>query len=196
MRPRIIKVGHVGITVRDLDRTIEFYSKYLGLKLSERFNYQEQRIGHGKAVAEAAFMRCDVTHHELSIFRMRTDIIPADAPDAPPYRFGLHHIAFELASPKDLLDLYKAMKDGGVAIVDARKGGPGNQPRFYARDPDGNMLEFYWGIDMIGWDNAPRPFDPIEEIDLLGFDFDGYVARREADSNEARPKIRSGLNPQ
>ncbi len=195
VKPRINKVGHVGITVRDLDRTIDFYGRYLGMKLSERFDYARERVGHGVAVAEAAFMRCDVTHHELSIFKMRSDILPDDAPDAPLYRFGLHHIAFELASPKDLLDLYRLMVDGGVTIVNSRRGGPGNQPRFYARDPDGNLLEFYWGIDMIGWSNAPRPFDPIEEIDLLDFDFDAYVAQREADSAEARPNIRSGLNP-
>ncbi|MBY5436986.1 VOC family protein [Rhizobium leguminosarum] len=194
MEVRVVRLGHVGLTVRDIDRTIDFYSTYLGMRLTEKFEYPEEKIGHGVAVAAGAFLRCDVTHHEMSIFRMRRDILAADAPDAPRYGFGLHHIAFELNTPEDLKGLFKKMRDGGVEIVNSRKGGPGNQPRFYARDPDGNLLEFYWGIDKIGWEGASRTYDPIEEIDLLNFDFEAYVDRRERDAAEARKGIRSGLN--
>lgn len=186
MKPRVSRLGHIGLTVRDVDRTIDFYTKYLGMKLTEKFVYPEDRVGHGVAVAEGAFIRCDVTHHELSIFRMREDILSKDSPDAPRHGFGLHHIAFELSSPEELIGLLKQMKDEGVEIVNCRKGGPGNQPRFYARDPDGNLLEFYWGIDQIGWQGIPRAYDPIEEIDLFSFDFDAYVARREKEALESR----------
>lgn len=193
MQTRVTKLGHVGLTVRDIDRTIEFYSRYLGMRLTEKFEYPEEKIGHGVAVAAGAFIRCDTTHHEMSIFRMRKDILGDDAPDAPRYGFGLHHIAFELGTPEDLKSLYVSMRDGGVEIVNSRKGGPGNQPRFYARDPDGNLLEFYWGIDKIGWEGAPRSYDPIEEIDLLNFDFEAWVEQREQDAEQARKTIRSGV---
>lgn len=195
MQTRVAKLGHIGLTVRDIDRTVQFYERYLGMRLTEKFEYPPEKIGHGVAVQAGAFIRCDVTHHELSIFKMRSDIIPEDAPDAPRYGFGLHHIAFELASPQDLLALLKKMKEEGVEIVNCRKGGPGNQPRFYARDPDGNLLEFYWGIDQIGWDGTPRAYDAIKEIDLFNFDFEAYVDKREADAQEARNGIRSRQNP-
>ncbi len=194
MEVRVARLGHIGLTVRDIDRTIEFYSTYLGMRLTEKFEYEENRIGHGVAVAAGAFLRCDVTHHEMSIFRMRKSILGDDAPDAPRHGFGLHHIAFELSTPEDLKRLYTKMRDGGVEIVDARKGGPGNQPRFYARDPDGNLLEFYWGIDKIGWEGAAHGYDPIEGIDLLNFDFDAYVEQRERDAVSAREGIRGGPN--
>ena len=194
MKPKVTKIGHVGLTVRDIDRTIDFYSKYLGMRLTEKFEYEEVRLGHGVAVQAGAFIRCDTTHHELSVFKMRKEILPADAPDAPRFGFGLHHIAFELSSPDDLKGLYVRMRDDGVEIVNCRKGGPGNQPRFYARDPDGNLLEFYWGIDHVGWDGASRPYDPIQEIDILDFDFDRYVETREKDGAEARRNLRSGIN--
>jgi len=195
MKTRVSRLGHVGLTVRDIDRTVAFYERYLGMRLTEKFEYPEEKIGHGVAVAAGAFIRCDVTHHELSIFKMRRDILGDDAPNAPQYGFGLHHIAFELASPADLLSLYREMRDGGVVIVNCRKGGPGNQPRFYARDPDGNLLEFYWGIDQIGWDGSPRAYDPIEEIDLLSFDFEQYLERKEHDAETARQNIQVGQNP-
>lgn len=189
MQLRVTKLGHIGLTVRDIDRTIEFYTNYIGLRLTEKFEYEENKIGHGVAVAAGAFLRCDVTHHEMSIFKMRNEILSENAPDAPRFGFGLHHIAFELATPDDLKGLYSKMRDGGVEIVNARKGGPGNQPRFYARDPDGNLLEFYWGIDQIGWEGAPRRYDPIEEIDLLNYDFEAYVDQREKDAADARRSV-------
>lgn len=194
MKPKVTRIGHVGLTVRDIDRTIAFYSTYLGMRLTEKFEYEEVRLGHGVAVQAGAFIRCDTTHHELSIFKMRKEILPDDAPAAPRYAYGLHHLAFELSSPEDLKGLYVRMRDGGIEIVNCRKGGPGNQPRFYARDPDGNLLEFYWGIDHIGWDGASRPYDPIEEIDILEFDFDAYVETRQRDADEARKTLRSGVN--
>ncbi len=196
MNVTVARLGHIGLTVRDIDRTIEFYSRYLGMRLTEKFEYPPEKIGHGVAVAAGAFIRCATTHHELSIFRMRDDILPKDAPDAPRHGFGLHHIAFELASPEDMKALYLRMKEGGVEIVNSRRGGPGNQPRFYARDPDGNLLEFYWGIDQIGWEGVPRAYDPIEEIDLLAFDFDGFVERREKDARVAQTARRNGMAPE
>lgn len=93
MKPKITKIGHVGLTVRDIDRTIAFYSTYLGMRLTEKFEYEEVRLGHGVAVQAGAFIRCDTTHHELSIFKMRSEILPDSAPDAARFGYGLHHIA-------------------------------------------------------------------------------------------------------
>ena len=107
--------------------------------------------------------------------------------------FELHHLAFELRTPDELLGKYRELKAGGVPIVNARKGGPGNQPRFYARDPDGNLLEFYWGIDEIGWDGIPRAYAPIQEIDLEHFDFEAYAVERDqaAELAGAAPGVRA-----
>ncbi|MFT3865148.1 MAG: VOC family protein [Solirubrobacterales bacterium] len=170
------RIGHLGIAVRDLDRSIEFYCDVLGLSLTERFEYPEDEVGHGVAVKAGAFVRCDATHHCISIFALKDDV-PDPGPGA--VGFGLHHIAFEISTPEQLIARYRDFKARGIEIVNAREGGPGNQPRFYARDPDGNLLEFYWGIDEIGWDGRAREYGPITEIDLEDFDFEAFVAERE-----------------
>lgn len=174
MPVRVIRLGHIGLAVSDLDQAVAFYTQVLGMRLTERFTYPEEKVGHGVLVRAGAFVRCDATHHALSLFVL-TD---PDASKGDKPRLGLHHIAFELASPQDLVAKYEEMLALGV-VMNARKGGPGNQPRFYARDPDGNLLEFYWGIDQIGWDGLARDYDPIEEINLSDFDFDGYLSVRE-----------------
>lgn len=179
LEPRPVRIGHLGIVARDLDRTIEFYSEVVGLRLSERFTYPEEVVGHGVTVAAGAFMRCDANHHCISIFTLRQDIELGDR-GGP----GLHHIAFEMATPEELLAKYRLVRAQGVPIVNARRGGPGNQPRFYIHDPDGNLLEFYWGIDQIGWQGHARPYAPIEEINLEEYDFAGFVRDRDEAAGE------------
>ena len=176
MSVSVARIGHVGITVGDLDRTVDFYCRFLGLRLTERFEYGESEVGHGTDVIAGAFVRCDSTHHCISFFALRDGGKPSEGHRS----LGLHHLAFEMRTPEDLLAKYRLLRSAGVRIVNARKGGPGNQPRFYALDPDGNLLEFYWGIDSIGWDGRPREYGPIEEIDLERFDFEAYEQQRDA----------------
>lgn len=179
MQSRPVKLGHVGIAVTNLDEAIAFYTEKLGLRLTERFTYPVEKVGHGVAVRAGGFVRCDTTHHNISIFQL-TD---PDLSRSEKHRLGLHHIAFEFASPQDLLAKFRQLRDAGVTIVNCRVGGPGNHPRFYARDMDGNLLEFYWGIDQIGWDGLPRAYPPISEIDLEAFDFESF--RRNFDEAQA-----------
>jgi catechol 2,3-dioxygenase len=158
--PRV-RLGHVSIVASDLERSLAFYT-LAGLRLTERIEYPEG-TGHGTAVARGAFLRCDETHHRLAIFELR---------DGGEHVSGaLHHLAFELPTPDALLATLHELRDSGAEIVSHRTGGPGNQPRFYARDPDGHLVEFYWGIDTIGPDGAIPEHAPITEIDLEAFDF-------------------------
>lgn len=181
MTLRVGRLGHVGIAVRDMERSVGFYTEVLGMQLTEQFNYGMDEVGHGVAVLSGSFVRNDSTHHCLSIFTLRNAVEPPAQ-----HAFGLHHIAFEMNSSDDLLALYRRFEERGIAIVNARKGGPGNQPRFYGRDPDGNLLEFYWSIDQIGWDGIPRPYPPIEEIELESFDFEAFERDRERMAAAAR----------
>jgi len=181
MEARPCQLGHIGISVADIDEAVKFYTEIVGLRLTERFTYPKEKVGHGVAVSAGAFVRCDKTHHCISIFQL-TD---PDLSRSDKMRLGLHHLAFALASPQDLVGLYNRFVEKGVKIANCRIGGPGNQPRFYAKDMDGNMLEFYWGIDEIGWDGLAREYPPIQEIDLNTFDFDAFVTKREADLKRA-----------
>jgi catechol 2,3-dioxygenase-like lactoylglutathione lyase family enzyme len=193
MQVRVRKMGHVGITVKDLDRSVAFYVGMLGLELTERFEYPPEEVGHGGTVAAGAFVRVDSTHHCISIFQLKDGLVDPEAAGGGEVTIGLHHLAFELATPGELLVKYREMRDGGVPIVQCRKGGPGNHPRFYARDPDGHMLEFYWGIDHIGWDGIPRAYDPITEIDLEGFDFEAFLEERQAAIDRLQAAVAAGL---
>jgi catechol 2,3-dioxygenase-like lactoylglutathione lyase family enzyme len=179
-----VRIGHLGIVAADLDRAIDFYTRIVGLRLTERFTYPEEAVGHGVTVAAGAFVRCDANHHCISIFSLRGDVATQERTGPGP---GLHHIAFEMATPDELIAKYRLVVEHDVPIVNARQGGPGNQPRFYVHDPDGNLVEFYWGIDQVGWQGRPRAYGPIEEIDLATFDFGAFVRAREEAGRRSDP---------
>ena len=85
-----------------------------------------------------------------------------------------------MRTPQELLEKCREFRREGLEIVNARRGGPGSQPRFYARDPDGNLLEFYWGVDTVGRQGHPRAHRAIEEIDLEQFDFEAFTREQDA----------------
>lgn len=192
MGGRVARLGHVGIAVADLDRSVAFYTEVLGMRLTELFRYDENTVGHGTAVLAGAFVRGweDTIHHRLSIFTLRDPSVQQPHARA----LGLHHIAFEMDSSADLLALYRRFRELEVPIVNARIGGPGNQPRFYGLDPDGNLLEFYWSIDHVGWDGVPRAYPPIQEIELEDFDFEAYEVEREKQAEAERARRVAALS--
>ncbi|HXM54762.1 MAG TPA: VOC family protein [Candidatus Dormibacteraeota bacterium] len=162
---RPVRLGHVGLAVRDLVRMVEFYRDVLGFEVSDRMAYPD-----GGAVAEGVWLRCNADHHVLALFQ------PAAATAGGRGPFGLHHLAFELASFEDLRRAARVVRERHGPLHASRQGGPGCQLRIYFPDPEGNLIELYWGLDQIGWDGRSRPYPPIEDLDLETFDLDAFLA--------------------
>ncbi len=60
------RIGHVGIHVSDVDRSIEFYRKTLGLKVTGRWAPPD-------FVRPICFMRCEDMHHDFVLFELPED---------------------------------------------------------------------------------------------------------------------------
>ncbi len=164
IRPR--RLGHVGIAVRDMERMVGFYCDVLGLEVSDRMAYPE-----GGPLVAGTWLRCNSDHHVLALFEPRGE--PAGEPAG---RFGLHHVAFELASFEELRRAAREVAERHGPLQAVRRGGPGCQLRVYFHDPEGNLVELYWLLDQVGWDGRSRPYPPIEEVDLETFDVDAFLA--------------------
>jgi catechol 2,3-dioxygenase-like lactoylglutathione lyase family enzyme len=133
---RVSSLGHVGIAVRDIDRMLDFYTRVLGLTITDGG-------GPGRAVFLSA--RPESEHHEFVL---------SPAPDR---RTNAQQISFTVASIDDLRDLYRAIKAEGCQID--RVVSHGIAFGCYFRDPEDNRVEVYWstGIDY------PQPFGaPID----------------------------------
>ena len=160
------RVGHIGIQVSDVGRSIDFYRKVLGLKVTGRW-------GPPDFERPVCFMRIDDKHHDVVLFELSEDARKAGVAatdsqfrNAP----GLDHVAFEIDSREDWLRALEHVRASGVKIVSGPYvhapeggdqgfvGGTGSHA-FYFLDPDGNRIEIYcWMMKVTGPSMAaPNP---------------------------------------
>lgn len=139
---KIKKLGHVGIFVRDVEKSKKFYTEILGFKLSD---VNEQGI---------VFLRCGTDHHDTVLVPM-----PKENHNAvPTERREVQQISYEVDSVEDLRKALNFLREKGVTIVSGlRQRGPGNDKTIDFLDPDGNNVQLYCEMDQIGWDGRSRP---------------------------------------
>ncbi len=142
---RISRVGHVGIQVRDIDRSMDWYTNKLGMTLTGRWPMRSGR--------EMVFLRFDDDHHNIVLFTH-------PSPVEPEAREGgynpLQHIALEIESRDEWLKALSELRRRGVEIVGGPLihgleggrgpgtgiGGSGSRS-FYVEDPDGKSIELF-----------------------------------------------------
>ncbi len=119
---------YTGIRVRDLDRSIAFYSEVLGMKLLDRSKI-------AKTGGEAASLASEGRGHVLELNWYADD---SDA--AEPYRGGeeLDHLAFGVEDLEAALDYLKERGHPEVLRVETE-----NSAWAYVKDPDGIYIELY-----------------------------------------------------
>ena len=138
---RIGKIGHVGMYVKDLERSARFYTEVLGFHVTDA-------ILPGDLPGGAVFLRCNTDHHALALFGATAD---------HPAGTGLHHIAMEVASLDEIVRIRDHLRERQIPIeLDGRRGA-GVQLVVEFRDPDGHRMEIYWGIDQVGSEGIVRP---------------------------------------
>ena len=134
------KIGHVVLNVSDLDASARFYTEVLGLQVSDR--YPDSMVPGGMV-----FLRCNTDHHGVALV--------GGAPRGE--RGSLNHFAFEVGSLEEVFRARAWLRTHGVPLVFEGRRRAGCQIAVEFRDPDGNNLEIYWGLDQVGTNGAVRP---------------------------------------
>ncbi len=137
---RIGKLGHVVINVRDVARSVQFYTEVLGFEVSDV--YPDDMVPGGMA-----FLRCNPDHHGIALVGSLTEAAE---------NRELNHIAFEVATLDEVLRARDHLQRHGVTLDFEGRRRAGCQLAVEFRDPDGHRLEIYWGIDQIGSDGRAR----------------------------------------
>jgi catechol 2,3-dioxygenase len=130
---KLQRLGHVLISVRDLERSKDFYTRILGFKVLE------QDPEHG-----GLFLAIGGLGNTLDLFQCTNPdaVAASDADLAGRSGLGVRHMAFAVESEDDLRDAYFALEAAGVAIVRAID--HVSQKSIYFHDPDRNLLEIVW----------------------------------------------------
>jgi catechol 2,3-dioxygenase-like lactoylglutathione lyase family enzyme len=148
---RIKKLGHVVIQVRDLERSLRFYTEVMNFRVSDR----SPRGG--------VFLTAVGDHHTIALF-------PSDGESAPTPADGavrLHHFAMQVGSLDELFAIRAYLKERGVPIVFEGRRALGCHTSIEFLDPDGFHLELYHDMDQIGPDGRSRPRDPSARYESL-----------------------------
>ena len=153
---------HFAIEVSDTDRSIEWYRRVLGFKLTERHAAHEV----AEIPVELTFMRLAHVHHEIVLVHnpaktYRKKPLPEDDLDGPP---NFHHAALECDGREEWLKLLDHVRGAGARIVrgpvlhsfvqSRGDGSWGENEAFYVLDPDGHRIELFCNLATIDTDGT------------------------------------------
>src|SRR2546425_2794060 len=114
-----VSIGHVHLTVSNLERAVEFYRDALGFEITQR---------HGSG---AVFLSAGGYHHHIG-FNTRAG---ESAPQPPAGRTRLFHLPILYPSRRQLARAVKRLFDHRVPLRGAS--GPRVSETIYLRDPGG-----------------------------------------------------------
>ena len=131
------KIGHVHLTVADLDRALAFYRDVLGFDVTARYG------------RDAVFVSAGGYHHHIGLNTWAGRGAPRPAEGTT----GLYHFAILYPDRRELARAVRRVVEAGVALEGASDHGVSEA--VYLRDPDGNGVELYRDRPESEWPRQP-----------------------------------------
>jgi catechol 2,3-dioxygenase-like lactoylglutathione lyase family enzyme len=139
---------HIGISVRNLEESVKFYTEVLGMKEGLRAQHKGEKVSRVVAVKDAEVDVCYVTkgQHRLELIeyknkdqaKLNTTYKSQDDP-------GLVHIAFIV---DDVDETYRRIKDLGYEFNSPPMVTRENGPKIaFFKGPDNVIIELYQKAD-------------------------------------------------
>ena len=131
------RIGHVHLTVSDLDRALAFYRDVLEFEVTARYG------------RDAVFLSAGGYHHHVGLNTWAGRGAPRPAAGTT----GLYHFAVLYPDRRALAAAVRRVLEHGVALEGAADHGVSEA--VYLRDPDGNGIELYRDRPQAEWPRDP-----------------------------------------
>jgi catechol 2,3-dioxygenase len=165
--PDTLRLGPVHLTVSDLDRSVAFYERSLGLRLHDR----DGEIATVGAGAE-----------DLVVLVEEAGAVPGGR------HAGLYHFALLFPTRQELARAVLRLTTARTSIEGASDHGVSEA--IYLRDPDGNGIELYVDRPRAAW---PPPRTAGERVEMYTIALDMKDLMRQADGADPQPHPARGL---
>jgi catechol 2,3-dioxygenase len=130
--PANLMFSHMGLSVKDIVKMEDFYTRVLGFTVTDR--------GIAGGMRLVFLSRDPMDHHQIVLATGRPAQLPANT-DNPQFGPSINQISFKMGSLADLRALLPNLeKEGGGNLFPANHGVAWS---IYAHDPEGNNLEFF-----------------------------------------------------
>ena len=136
----IKRMNHLGVSVANLERSIEFYRDLLGMEVVEQGTFEGEQydriLGLKGANGRTASLR--LGDMEIELFEFSHPLPKPGDPVRPVCDHGITHFCVEVT---DIQDEYERLKAAGVSFHCPPLHFVGIATATYGRDPDGNVFE-------------------------------------------------------
>ena len=166
-----IRIGPPLLLVKDFDKVLNFYERYLDLQLVKEYPVQR-----GKRLYELYFRHDSPSSNNRPLLILQHD---PDARIASPHSAGLFHFAILLPHRKDLASTYLALRESGVqfdGFADHLV-----SESLYLRDPENNGIEIYRDRPVKEW---PRDSEGHLIMDTLPLDLQSLQSEISEDKSK------------
>jgi lactoylglutathione lyase len=149
----VLRVGHLGICVRDLERSVRFYRDLLGFRALTRLEARGPEVDRMLRLSgvdqETVFLERD--NVRLAVFAYRSPAPEGDGEPRPMNRLGLAAIMLRVDDLDATLD---ALRDAGVRVLESTRTEHAayRSKLVFVCDPDGTLIEL---IEMPGDPSVP-----------------------------------------
>jgi catechol 2,3-dioxygenase-like lactoylglutathione lyase family enzyme len=143
---KIVHIGPVRLFVDDVERSLDYYSRVLGLVPTQEIQYRGHRC---------AFLRANTEHHSLALYPMQLRSELDLSPHTTSLSFGV-----QLANYRQLKDALAFLREHGVTIRELPPElSPGIDYSALAIDPDGHAIQLYYYMQQVGPDGYASAAD-------------------------------------
>ena len=160
-----VRFSHLGLVVSDIKMMEDFYTRVV--------RFEKTDSGTASQGVKMTFMTMDPSeHHQVFLVEGKPDELPSNTliPDGPPV---LHHLSFRVESLDDLRKMYKRLKpevkDDPWTVTH------GVCWAMYAKDPEGNAIEFFADTPWYVHQPYLKPMDFNIDTDTLFADTEALL---------------------
>ena len=153
--PKLNRLQHIALKVRDLDASLRFYVDLLGFRVIEHLDQQDPAKTTYGYTRRVRFITCTNEHHVMNLTEIAPEFVPRDQPPPENSRarkeYGLHHFAFIVDGKEEFNEWVEYLRSKDVEFVRGPllhspthpegDGSPGENRAVYFCDPDGNAVE-------------------------------------------------------